>query len=136
MTTAVREYMRQSVAEGGSALLSFTLEDEAGAPVTLAALLSLKWWLFDEAAGAGGAKVRTTINGRADVDIKNTNGGTVHATSGACTLAISPADNAIVDPTASAETHVAFIKGIYNGGAGVVEKEIAFRCINLSLPTP
>jgi hypothetical protein len=120
----VREIMAQEVAELSSALLTWTLEDETGAPVILTNLATLTWTLTNEATGL-------TINSRTGVNIKNLNGGTVHATTGACTLVLTPNDNALIDPTRSSERHIAFLKGTYNGGAGVVEKEIVYTVRSL-----
>lgn len=126
MTTPIRETMTQEVAEGGSALLTFTLTTELGVPVTLAQLGTLTLTLYNRAD-------EVIINLKDETNIKNTNGGTVAATSGACTLALEPDDNPIVDATRRIETHVALIRGTYNGGAGVVSKEIMFRVRNLGL---
>lgn len=119
--TAIRENMREEVAEGGSCRLTGTLTDEAGAPVTLAGLQTLKLWLYDADTGTPISVART------NQDIKNANGGTVGATDGSFSLALGPADNVLMDATKRAEWHVAFVKWTYNGGAGVGEKEIAFR---------
>jgi hypothetical protein len=126
MTTPIRERMTQEVAEGGSALLSWTLTDESTPPVpiTLAQIGTAQWWHYDEASGS-------IVNGRTAVDIKNANGGTIASTSGACTLKVTPADNAMVDITKRSEWRIAFVRITYNGGAGVVEKEIAYKLINL-----
>lgn len=126
MSVPIQEIMAQEVAEGGSALLSWNLVTEAGVPVTLAQLTSLTLKLYNRADLA-------IINGKTATDIKNTNGGTVHATTGACTLALAPADNPIINASRRLETHVALIRGTYNGGVGVVAKEIAFRVRNLAL---
>lgn len=123
--STIRELMTQEVGEGGSALLTFNLVTELEVPVTLAQLGTLRLWLYNNADGA-------VINNKSNVDIKNLNGGTVHATSGACTLALGPLDNVIVDPALRRERHVARIIGTYNGGAGVVVKEILFNCVNLT----
>lgn len=116
-------YHSKPVDEGESCLIGWTFKDENGVPVTLAQLGTLTWTHYNESTGL-------VINNRTAVDIKNVNGGTYHATSGRGTLTIPPADNIIVIPNVS-EWHVAFIKGTYNGGAGVVEEEIAFRVMNL-----
>jgi hypothetical protein len=124
-TINIRQTMAQEVAEGGSALLSWTLNDELGVPVPLTGLQTLVWTHYNESDGA-------IVNARNAVNIKNLNGGTVQATSGACTLILTPADNVILDSTKRSEWHVAYIKGTYNAGAGVVEKEVAIRVVNLS----
>jgi hypothetical protein len=121
----VRITMREEVPEGGSCLLSWTLEDEAGAPVPLSSLQTLTWTHYNEADGS-------IVNSRNAINIKNTAGGTVGATDGKCTLQVTPADNVIVDSTSRAEWRVAFVKGTANSGALVVEKEIAYKVKNLS----
>ena len=127
MTTPVREYLDQEIAEGGNGLLSFNLVDEFGAPVTLAQVGTAELWLFDESTG-------TTINSKSATNIKNVNGGTIHATSGACTLNLAPADNPIVTAGSRREWHVAGLRITYNGGAGVVPKELAFEVVNTVKP--
>ena len=127
MTVPVREYLEQDVAEGGSALLTFNLVTELDVPVTLAQVGTLQFWLFNDATGIA-------INGKTAIDIKNANGGTVHATTGACTLALAPADNPIVTPGNRSEVHIAYIKCVANGGALVINKEIAFTVRNLVIP--
>lgn len=122
MTTSIRQNMAQPVAEGASAHLSWKAIDHLKNPIPLAGLGTLTWSHYNEATGL-------IINGRTDIDIKNANGGTVHATTGECTLVIPPADNIIIVPSPS-EWHVAFLRWTYNGGAGVGEKEIAFRIVN------
>jgi hypothetical protein len=123
--TAIREYMEQEVAEGGSGLITATLKDAAGAAVTLAQLGTLQLWLYDDSTKAA-------INAKVGTDIKNANGGTVHATSGLLTLTLAPADNPLVTAGKLAEWHVAFVKWTYDGGAGVGEKEIVFKVVNLT----
>lgn len=124
-TINIRQTMQQEVAEGAIALLSWDLKDEAGVVIPLASLQTIVWTHYNDADGA-------IIHARTAVDIKNANGGTVHATSGACTLTVTPLDNVMVDATKRREWHVAFIKWTYNGGLGVGEKEIAFPVVNLS----
>lgn len=126
MTTPIIEIMDQEVGEGGSALLTFNLVTETGVPVTLAQLGTLTLKLYNK-------RTQAIINSKSATDIKNANGGTVHASTGAGTLQLLPADNPIIDATQRLETHVAFIKGTYNGGAGVVEKSIQFRVRNIAL---
>jgi hypothetical protein len=123
-TINIRQTMAQPVAESGSALLTWNLVDELGAPILLTQVGTARLWLYDEDSGA-------IVNGRSNVDIKNLNGGTIHATSGACTLAITPLDSVLLDQASAAEWKVSFIRVTYNGGAGVVEKEIAFRVVAL-----
>lgn len=125
MTTPIREIMRQEIAEGGSALLTATLLDEAGAAVPLASLGTLTLTLYDESSDA-------IINLRDGTNIKNANGGTVHATDGSFSLLLGPDDNPITDPTKRAERHIALIIGTYNGGANVVTKEISITVRNLN----
>ena len=126
MTTPIIETMAQEVGEGGSALLTFTLVTETGVPVTLAQLGTLTLKLYNKADLA-------IINGKNGTDIKNANGGTVHSTLGTCSLVLLPADNPIVDATRRVETHVALIRGTYNGGVGIVPKAVQIKVRNLAL---
>jgi hypothetical protein len=123
-TINIRQTMAQPVAESGSALLTWNLVDELGAPIQLTQVGTARYWLYDEDTGS-------VVNSRSNVDIKNLNGGSIHATTGACTLGITPLDSELLDQASAAEWKVAFVRITYNGGAGVVEKEIAFRVVAL-----
>ena len=125
MTTPIREIMAQEVAEGGSCLITGTLKDELGVPVPLASIGTAQVWLDNEATGA-------TINSRSAQSVKNVNGGTIHATSGAFTLALGPLDNPIVNSALRKERHLVTLKFSYNGGSGVLEKEAVITVRNLS----
>lgn len=122
--TNIRQTMEQPVAEGGTAYLGWNFKDQTGAVLLLTQIGTVTWTHYNEATGL-------VINARSNVDIKNNNGGTVHATSGAGTLIVPPADNIIVVAGVPSEWHVAFIRWTYNGGAGVGEKEIVFRVQNM-----
>jgi hypothetical protein len=125
--TEVREWMQQAVPEGGSAILTAYFEDENGAQIPLAGIGTVSLWLDNQDTGV-------TINSRSAVNIKNANGGTVVETGGRTklTFTLTPADNVLVDATAKREWHIATISATYNGGAGVVRKEILFHVVNLS----
>lgn len=113
-TTAVQpaEIAIVTVNEGNLALISGTLNDEAGDAVPLSALSTLTLTLYDRATD-------TIINSRTAQSILNANGGTFHATSGAFTLTLSADDNVIVTSTIAAgrtETHYGLIEATWSGG--------------------
>lgn len=111
-----------TVNEGNLAVISGTLTDETGAAVALASLSTLTLTLYDRASDA-------IINSRNAQSIKNVNGGTFHATSGAFTLTLSAADNVIVTPRAPGtfETHLGLIQATWSAGgywSGVVRLQV------------
>lgn len=79
--------------EGSSIDYLFTLRDQAGLVVPLAAIASFTATLY--LPGATEA-ADTIINGRDAQSILNANGGEVHATTGAAVLVLGPLDNIIV----------------------------------------
>lgn len=98
--------------EHNVARITGTLLDEAGDPVPLVALNTVTLTLYDKASD-------TIINLRDGQDIKNNNGGTIEATSGAFTLLLGSADNVIVNTALVApqiETHVALIRATWGSG--------------------
>ena len=94
--------------ERSSGVVTATLTDETGAPVTLASLTTLTLTLYDKAT-------RTILNNRLNQDVKNANNVTVHATSGLVTWAVQPADMAIV--TSKDEVHAAQFTAKWAAGA-------------------
>ena len=110
--------------EKKTAKITATLNDEDGDALALANVDTLILTLYEEAT-------ETIINSRSGSDIKNTDGGTLHATSGAFTLTLAPDDMAIVQTDRNKEWHVALIEWTYNSGADDGGKEIAFQVQNL-----
>lgn len=100
-----------TVNEGNIALISGTLTDEAGDAVPLAAIATLTLTLYD-------ADLDSIINSRNAQSILNTNGGTLHATTGAFTLTLSAADNVIVTTREAGrtETHYGLVEATWTGG--------------------
>jgi hypothetical protein len=126
----VQEWMQDGIPEGGSALLTAYFVDENGDQIPLGGIGTVQLWLDNMEDGA-------TINGRTAVNIKNANGGTVAEVTEdgvartKLTFTLTPADNVRVNTTADREWHIATISATYNGGAGVVRKEIVFHVVDL-----
>lgn len=102
--------------EGSSIDYLFTLRDQAGLVVPLAAISSFTATLY--LPGATEA-VDTIINGRDAQSILNANGGEVHATSGAALLVLGPLDNVIVGAAATVgevEEHVLMLELVLSTG--------------------
>lgn len=114
-----------TINEGMSLYLTGSLQDHAGVVIPSAGVSTLKLWVTDEATGA-------VINGRSGVSILNTNGGTLHATSGAWTLLLRSADAPIVTPGTGYERHLVLVEWTYNGGADKGSKEMVVTVRNLS----
>ena len=120
-----QERLTKIFAEAKTAELTATITKKDGVtPVPLASLVEVTLTLFVEKDGA-------IINSRDSDDIKNANGGTVHATSGLLTLLLSPLDMAVLLTGQRFETHVALIEWKYDtveeGG-----QEIAFTVQNFA----
>lgn len=114
-----QERLTKIFAEAKTAEITATITKKDGVtPVPLVSLVDVTLTLFVEKGGA-------IINSRDAVDIKNANGGTIHATSGLLTLLLSPLDMAVLLTAQRFETHIALIEWKYDtveeGG-----QEIAF----------
>ena len=111
-------------AEKKTAKITATLKDEDGSVLALVSVDTLTLTLYEEVTG-------TIINSRSGSNIKNTGGGTLHATSGAFTLTFAPDDMAFIQTDPTREWHIALIEWTYNSGADDGGKEIAFQVENL-----
>lgn len=100
------------VEQDGSFEYSATLKKKDGSAVTLAELDDITLTLTNQANGE-------VINNRDDVSVKNANGGTFHATTGAFTFDFAPADNPITEDGADSrrEKHVAMFTATWGSGA-------------------
>lgn len=115
--TTVRENQPAEIAvvtvnEGNVAVIGGTLLDEAGDAIAAASLSAFTLTLYDRATD-------TIINSRNAQSVLNTNGGTLHATSGAFTLTLSSDDNPILSTSLAAgrtETHIALLEATWSGG--------------------
>ena len=119
-----RETLSKIYAEKKTGELNATITKRNGTtPVPLANLDAVTLTLYEESGG-------DIINSRSAVDIKNANGGTVHATSGLLTLLLAPDDMAVL-LSGRYEMHIALIEWTYDttqkGG-----QEIAFRVQNFA----
>lgn len=101
-----------------------TLKRETGVPVPAADLTALMLTLYDAKTGA-------VVNSRTASDVKNANGGTVHATSGLFTMTFAPADMALITATESEEHHVAIFEAAWSGGGAKWQDNLWVR--NLAL---
>lgn len=85
---------------GTSGLFSGTLRDAAGVAIPLANINSATLTLRDGSSG-------TIVNSRDAQNVLNLNSVTIHATSGAISWSILPADTTLVGTTGETEEHVA-----------------------------
>lgn len=95
--------------ERTSGQITFTVVDQAGAAVPLAAVSAIALSLYDRLTGR-------VLNTRSRQNVLNTNNVTYHATSGLLTWSVQPADNAIVDDRLELETHIAEFSLTWTGG--------------------
>jgi len=114
------------VSEGNSYVCTMTLLDEAGDPVASAALDTITLTLYDR-------DTREVINTRDGQDVFDTNGGTMHATSGLFTLLLEPDDLPIVTTRKSIEVHVAHVRFAWTDGtdAKAVSHEFELEVRNI-----
>ncbi len=112
-------------AEGGSAVIVATVQDNASPPVAIAgtSLTTFVYTLYDE-------RSNTVINSRTDVDdVANVDG------SGIWTLTLTPADMAIIADRAHEERHVVLVEWTWNAGAESGAHEIVFTVRNMGQKT-
>lgn len=105
-----------------------TIVDEAGVAVPLAQITAATLTLYATDAN------QTIVNSRDNQNVLNTNGVTIHATSGLLTWTIATLDTAILDNTLSIEKHVALFT-ISWGTGKTLRHEIALLIRNLSKVT-
>ncbi len=123
MSTSPRETLTKIYAEKKTAECTATITKRDGVtPVPSANLDAVTLTLYEESGGE-------VINSRSADDIKDTGGGTIHATSGLLTLLLSPDDMAVV-LSGRFEMHVALIEWTYDG-TQEGGQEIAFMVRNL-----
>ncbi len=91
------------VPEKSNAEVKFTFKDEDGTALSVGAIVSFTYTLYDEDAG-------TTINSRS--------GTTATVTANPFYLLLTPADNAIVDSTKKEERHILEYVVVYNSSRG------------------
>lgn len=114
------------ITEGSTVYLTGTLTDHLAAPVPLAGIATLTVWITD-------LKTGTVINSRNGGSILNTNGGTLHATTGAWTFKLGAADSAIVNTSDPYERHRVLVEWSYNGGADKGSMEFVLPYRNLAV---
>lgn len=109
--------------ERTSGVITFTVEDESGSPVALAAVTTFTLTLYDR-------DTRQIINSRQNQNVLNANNVTMHATSGLVTWTVQPADMACVSERAQ-EIHVALFVITWNSGAKQTSAELILPVANL-----
>ena len=117
------------VPEQTTLLITGTVKDELGVAIPLASIGTLTLTLY--APEVTGQPIINSVNA---VDVKNDGvRGVVHATSGAVTLTLLPADGAIQDVTKEIEIHRALLHWTYGAGsskAGRHEIDLLVRNLN------
>lgn len=91
---------------GDTPVLSFTLKDTNNTVIPLSAISSIACTIKDVASDAA-------VNSRSQQDIKNTNDGVYHATSGAFTLDLRTGDTVIQSASLDTETREIAVKFSY-----------------------
>lgn len=114
------------VNESSAAQYQTTLKDQTGTVIPASAISGLTLTLYDALTG-------TVVNSRSAQDVKNTNGGTLHATSGLFTMTFAAADNPIVTATEAEEHHVAVFEATVSGGGGGLKWVVDLWVRNLAL---
>lgn len=113
------------VNEKVTAIYTAQLVDEAGANISLSALVTLTLTLYDQVSGS-------ILNGRDAQNVLNANNVAVSST-GAVVWSLQPADNAIVNSAIDTELHIALFKGTYAvAGSKSFNHEYSIRVVNLS----
>lgn len=97
------------VNEGAQKSYLATLLDKSDVAVPLSALTDIVLTLKDYTTG-------DVINSRNVQSVKNTNGGTFHATSGLLTMAFDEDDNIIASAASRKEKHIATFLATWSGG--------------------
>lgn len=110
--------------EGSEVDYTAILLDKAGSPVPLVSLTDITVTLKDYETGG-------IINNRDAQSVKNTAGGTFHATSGLLTMTFDEDDNAIVTATTRKEKHIATFLATWSGGQH--QWDVIVRVQNLGL---
>lgn len=121
------------VTEGSSRELTATLKDHTGAAIPADSVSTLTATIKDLATGE-------VINSRDEQNVKNANGGTLDATSGAFALILGPDDNAIESTAPAARYHRRrlLLHATYtdsNGNAGAENQEIDWSVEDLAWVT-
>lgn len=106
-----------------------TLLDETGTAIPLAAIATATLTIY-----ARDEPTKPIINTVDDVDIKNANQGTIHATSGLLTLNLNSLDNSISNAANDLEWHRLLVEIGY-GGTKTLKYEIEYPVRNLAKVT-
>jgi hypothetical protein len=112
------------IAEGTTPRIKGVLKDHAGVGIPATSLTTLRLVkLYDR-------RSKETINNKADVDIKGTNGGSVDE-SGNLVLKLAKEDTVVRHPGRGSEVHVALIKFTWDSGNEVGYHEVVHTVGNL-----
>ena len=123
-----RTTLSSTVAERTTPVLTLTLQDEAGAAVPLADMVSITLTLYSK-------NTRAVVNSRDAVNVMNSGIGTYHATSGLLTLSFTADDTALLVQGTAPDAHVAALTYTWSGGAKVGRHEVEFPIADLARVT-
>jgi hypothetical protein len=88
--------------EGSNRKITFTLLDDAGAPVPLSSISAATVTVYDvDAYVEGASPAKGIVNARSSQNVLNTNNVTIHQTSGLVTWLMQPEDTTWPDDVAS-----------------------------------
>lgn len=117
-----RQAFLTPVAEKTTTRIELQLTNENDLPLTDVAVGTVTLWLYEE-------RSKAVLNSRSGTDIRNVNGGTL-SPSALLTLLLSDDDNALAQPTALRETHIALISWTWDAGTKTGRKELSFTVYN------
>jgi len=121
-TTRIRTVFQTPVPEKTNRTYGTTLTID-GVPAALAAITEIKATLIDVDSGYAF---------RTSQDVRNANGGTMDATSGAFSLNLTPTDNTLRDSTKSNERRLLTLYVKYNAGQNEEYHEVLYTIENLT----
>lgn len=122
---AIRTKLEKDIAEGTTAQITATIEDESGTAIPAASLTTMILTLYLKDTPA------TTINSRSDQNVLNANNVVIDS-SGNLTWTMQPADNAISDTNKTVEHHIALFEWTWSSGTKAGKYEIEIRVTNLT----
>lgn len=114
----------RDVNERSSKVVTFTLKDQAGAPVPAASLTAAELTLYDVETYENASPAVGILNDRQGQNVLNLNNVTIHSTSGLVTWTMQPEDNVIVTERRQVERHRAMFHFAWSGGSFDYECEI------------
>ncbi len=94
--------IQKQIPERSTRLIQVTLVDENGTPILAANISTITLSLWREGA-------TSVINNRNEQSVKDSNGGSMHATSGVFTMELGPLDNVLSGDGGSEKHHAEFV---------------------------